>query len=651
MTTQSTPGKPTDSSEKKVLLPGYVLRQADGVFVNLPTFPVGGGFEKFIDRLFGDGFRFVHLDYQLLMNLLYDYDKILDTYGTNLKVRLADDIISFPASRKALYRGVKIDAGFEQAEYIFEPVEIEEQTLVGSELKSEFKPTTLDVDEFVAEMWLKRVRFGIDVNKVAGVISLRQMVRVTIASKMEAVAGSDAEIIEASEALRRDNSPKILPNGKADLRKFQNRFPQIVQGARLLKKKLRVPGKPGCKVNGERIEPEAVKDVDLMALAGVGTCLETHDGVEYIVAAKNGFLALDVKTNLLEVTENMENKAGISAKTTGDLSLAGKDFIEHGEVQEGRTVEGMNMTFLSDVFGTVISKGGAILLEKNLSNGCAKSFGGEITLNGRALNSIIEVHDRRELKTAGSISLNYAEGCLILGQSVVIKHAVNCEIIAENIEIEISEGCGIAGKSVKIDSSNACRRREGNIAMVLPDVSGFETKINQLNKAIESCQQIVKTKEQESAQISSNPEVAKYLALASNIKQSIVKLTEANQDNWKKMMLKFAKIDSALARLNTEKLDQLKRVQVIQQEMANLLEGRKKTGGGISCKIAQVVGDTLVRSMTGSHGIAELQKLKANDIKLKLRENGSAQERIFLNDTGCVDWEYNLPEIQPESPS
>jgi hypothetical protein len=661
-TTQPTAGIQADLKDKKVLLPGYMLKQADGVYVNLPLFPVGGGFEKFIDRLFGDGFRFVGLNYQLLMNLLYDYDLILDAYGSDAKVKLADDIVGFPAKRKALYRGVKLDANFLRAEYIFEPVEIEEEKevpvygdagadgvrhIVGTERIVELKSTILEVDEFIAEMWLKGIRFGIDVDKVASAISLRQMVRLTFAAQQDAVNGCDAEIVEASDVLHRDNAPKILPNGKADLRKFQNRFPQIEKGARLLKKKLRVQGKQGCKVNGERIEPEVSKDVDLQALAGEGTCIETHNGVEYIVAAKKGFLALDVTTNLLEVTEIMENKAGVSAKTTGDISLAGKDFIEHGEVQEGRTVDGMNMTFLSDVYGSIVSKGGTILLEKNLSNGSAISFGGEVTSNGRAFNSIIEAIDRRAQKTTGRVTLNYAEACLVMGQTVVIKHAVNCEIVAEHVEIGIAEGCGIAAKFVKIDSSNAGRRREGNIAMVLPDLSGFEAKIRQVRKLVESCQQIVQTKEQESAQISTNPEVAKYLAMATSIKQATVKLTEAQEDNWRKMTSKFAKIDSVLARLSAEKQEQLKRVQICRQEIANLMEGREKIGKGICCKIAEVVGDTLVRTISANIGINELHKIKAAELKIKLRENGTAQERVFFSDEGSVDWEFNLSVFEP----
>ena len=651
MSPKSKIANPAVHKDVDVLLPNYLLRQADGVFVNLSLFPVGGEFDKFIDRLFAGGFRFVQLDYKLLMNLLFNYDEILDTYGKEAKARLAKDIVSFPGRRKKLYKALKIDPNFEGAEYFFEPVEIEvevqpdgENTADGAlpnvrtEHISDMQPTTLDIDEFVADMWLKGVRFGIAINEVAGVISRKASVRMIVASQLKATAGSDAEIVEASDALRQDNSPKILPNGKADLRKFQNRFPQVEAGTRLLKKKPRALGKPGYKVNGIRIDPEIPNDLNLHALAGIGTRIETQDGYEFIVATRNGFLALDIETNHIEITEKIENKSGVSLKTTGDLSLAGKEFIEHGEVQEGRTVEGTNMTFRSDVYGSIISKGGFILLEQNLSSGSAKSLGGDVTSNGRTFNSVIEARD-------GRIVINYAEACLILGKSVVVDQAINCDIVAEDIVMGTAEGCAIAGKSIKINSSTDSRGKETNISLLIPDMAVFEAQIRQVNKAIQSCQQIIAIKEKEVDEICSNEEVAKYLSLAASIKKSTVKLTAAHQENWKKMTDKFAKIDSTLGKLNGEIHDQLKRVQSFKQEIAYLNEGREKTGKGIRCHIAEVAGETLVRTVTVQNGIVGLLKMAPGELKGKLREQASSKDKIVFGDGGSLDWKYKLPEI------
>jgi hypothetical protein len=654
MAVESNIGNLADLKEVEVLLPAYLIREAEGIFVDLSLFPVGGGFVQFIDRMFGGGARFSGLDYRVLMDLIYDYDAILDMHGLDAKLRLAQDIVPFSAKRKSLYRAVKMDSDYQRAEYFFEPVSIEVVTeepvygeagpdgvtpVVSAERKVEIQPTKLELDEFIADMWLKGVRFGIEAETVAGVISRGEMGRMRIATQLDPVEGSDAEIEEACSVLHRDNSPKILLNGKADLRKFQNRFPQIEKDARLLKKKPRVLGKPGYKVNGAAIEPEIPKDLDIFPLAGPGTRIERQEGNEYIIADRDGFLSLDTSSNNISVTEKIENKGGISVRTTGDLSLSGNEFIEHGEVQEGRSVEGKNMTFRSAVYGNVLSQGGFVLLESNLSNGSAKSIGGDITSNGRAFNSIIEAWD-------GKISMKYAESCLILGETVEIERAVNCEIIAEKIEIESVEGCGIAGKQVHIKSSDSCRGKQTIISMLLPDLSQMDGQVQQVLKAIADCKKIIEAKEQDIAKISSDAEVAKYLTLAANIRQGVVKLTEAHQENWQKMLARFSKVDGALNRLSADKQMQLDKIQALLEENVHLLEMREKSGAGVHCGIDMVTGDTMVRGVVAQNGVAEFRKSKVGDIKTKLREQGSQKERIFSNGTGTLDWNYELPDVE-----
>lgn len=652
----SSVGNLTDQKASDILLPGYLRRQPDGIFVDLSLFPVGGGFEQFVDRLFGEGAMFLGLDYRLLMGLLYDYDAILDAHGINAKIKLADDVVAFPVARKALYKAVKVDAEYRRAEYFFEPVEIEVVTeepvygepgadgvapIVGSARKSALKATSLDLDEFIAEMWLKGIRFGIAVDAVAGVISRRETTRMDVATQLDATEGSDAEIEEASSVLHRDNSPKILANGKADLRKFQNRFPQIEMGARLLKKKPRVLGKPGYKVNGVMIEPDIPKDIDLQALAGAGTRVEKQGGNEFILASRDGFLSLDVENNHISVTEKIENKGGISVKTTGDLSLSGNEFIEHGEVQEGRAVEGKNMTFCADVYGNIVSQGGFILLESNLSSGSAKSHGGDVTSNGRAFNSILEAWE-------GRVTVKYAESCLILGESVVVERAVNCEIIAETVQVVTAEGCGIAGKNVQVKSSTSCRGKETIISLVVPDLSVLDAQIKQVSKAIADCKNVVMAKDMRLTQIRSDAETAKFLALATSIKQGTVKLTEAHMDNWKKMVAKFAKTSSEVDKLDAEKQEQLDRERAFQKELAYLMEAREKSGSGVRCGISEVSGETLARTMIAYNGLSEFRKMNVGDIRIKLREHGLPNERVFFSDEGSLDWRYELPKAIPE---
>ncbi len=61
--------------------------------------------------------------------------------------------------------------------------------IVGSARKSEMQPTQLDLDEFIADMWLKGVRFGIETEKVAQVISRGETVRMDVAFMRDADIG------------------------------------------------------------------------------------------------------------------------------------------------------------------------------------------------------------------------------------------------------------------------------------------------------------------------------------------------------------------------------------------------------------------------------------------------------------------------------
>lgn len=648
MAQQSSVGGSVSGQQAAITLPDFMIRQPDGVFVDLSLFPVGG-FDRYIDGLFGNGLRFKGLDYRLLTALLYDYDSVMEAHGISGKLKLAEDVIPFSPRRRALYKSVKIDAKQQHAAYFFEPVAMEVvieepvygepgedgvSPIVGTERREVMQPTKLDLDEFIADMWLKGVRFGIDTEAVAGAISRSDSVRLDVAKQLDPTAGSDAEIEEACNVLHRDNSPKLLVNGKADLRKFQNRFPQILKEARLLKKKSRVLGKPGFRVSGELVAPEIPKDeINMQAMSGPGTRVEIQDGCEYILANQDGFLSLDVESNYISVTEMIENKGGISLKTTGDLSLAGNEFIEHGEVQEGRVVEGKNMTFRSDVYGDVVSQGGFILLEKNLSGGSAKSYGGDVTSNGRVFNSVIEA-------CSGQVSLQYAESCLILGESVVIDRAVNCDIVAESIQIGSSEGCSVAGKSVQINSSGACRGKETLISMLVPDLSALDAQVAQMSCAIEDCKKIVAEKDREIAVLKSDAEFAKYLALATSIRQGKIQLNAAQQDGWQKMTARFAKPMSAGGKLNAEKQEQMSRIQAFLLEQTHLLESREKSSSGISCEITEVVGDTRVQSMIAANGVAALQKHRPAEIRNRLREQDIRHKRIFADDAGSLKWSY-----------
>lgn len=651
MTSTNSTGNPPDVAQEEVALPGFVSKRPDGVYINLPRLHANGGFEIFVDRLFSGGGRFQNLDYDTFLKLLYDADWLATMQEKCPDMKIASEIVRFLPQRKALYRPVKILEGGKRADYMFEPVSIEVivdepvygtpneegvASIVRHERKTITQPAKLDFDEFVADMWLKGVKFGIDAERVAPVISSGTTIRMTIARDVEPTEGRDAEIKEACAGLHRDNSPKILANGKADLGVFANRFPQIAKGARLLQKVPRALGKRGWMVTGEVVEPSIPKDLDLSALASVGTRVEHGPEGEFIVATLDGFLTLDAKSNSVSVTEKIESKAGISVKTTGDLALGVDEFIEHGEVQEGRVVRGKHMTFLSNVYGSLVSQDGNIRIEGNLSGGSAETLGGDIALGGRVSRAVVRARE-------GAVTAKYCESSTIVGKNVWVEQAVNCEIVADEVFAESLEGCMIAAKKIKIVSADERRGRETSVTVLIPDLSGFQQGIAKLEKDIADAQAGIGGKMREIESLKSEAEFAKYLALNERIKSGAIKLTPEQALNWQKLVEKHAKTASQVARLETEinVLDQAHKES--EKELSYLMRDRDVMGEGVSCVIDKVVGHSTVQTMKSGTGAEIFSGMSGNDIRALLQKTDGNKARIFSGDEGAVRWSLKGP--------
>ncbi len=640
----SAPSDNDKPNTSELILPAYVVVRPNGVFINLSPPPAQDILLLFVDRLFSNESRFAGLDYTHFIRLLYG--NASEPFGRGAtEVRIAGDIVHFPSERMELYKGVKILGNGERAEYMFGPTFLEvvkDEPIYGEPGEDGVVPiveykqnvervaTQLDFDEFVASMWLKGVRFGIDADAVRDAIKKGTSGRIVIASQLEPTDGKDAEVIEESDHLRQDNAPMILANGKADLRRAKNRFPQIAKNAPLLRKIPRVLGKPGYRVTGTVIEPSIPEDLDLGKLAGEGTRIDQTPQGELLVAGIDGFLVLDEATSAISVSTKIENKGGISAKSTGDIRLTVDDYTEHGEVQEGRVVEGKHMTFLSSVYGTVISQGGTIELHKNLSGGCAQSVGGNITVKEKAINATLEAWD-------GMISAEFAEGCLIMGKSVSIKRAVNCEIVAEELQLDIAEGCAIAGRNLQIASSNARKNQETIISMLLPDIAGYDRQIAEAKANLAQIEQAIQAKNREIAATQSDPGFAKYLAISEKIRAGTITFTPEQQVGWQKIVSQFAPIMRGSEGL-------AKKCLVLEDAIKRLTQERTACGdAGEHCKIEEILGDTVVRKISSNHGMSLFRKLPQEELRVKLRQLGDAQERIFSDHKGSFEWHFEVP--------
>lgn len=640
-----------DIKTSGLTLPAYVLMRPEGVFIHLSPPPQQDILKLFVERLFSNEARFAELDYARFIRLLYGTISEVTSNGTATEMRIAGNIVRFPPQRRNLYRGVNILDGGERAEYMFEPVFLElnaeepahaEQAggdrtaaneaapIARNTRDTELQPTRLDFDEFVADMWLKGVRFGIDAEAVRKVIDSGTAIRMNIARQLEPTDSKDAAIVEESDTLRQDNAPLILPNGKADLRRAKNRFPQVAKNTRLLRKIPRVLGEPGYRVTGAAIEPRLPEDIDLNKLAGEGTRIEQSEKGELLVAAMDGFLCLDEDSGKIHIATKIENKGGISAKATGDIKLAVDEFTEHGEVQEGRVVEGKHMTFRSDVFGTVVARDGNIQLEKNIGGGRAQSIGGNITVKGLAFNSTLEAWD-------GNITAGVAEGCVIIGKTVAIERAVNCEIVAEELQLGIAEGCAIAGKNIQIASSNLRKHRETIVTLLLPDITTIDKQIAEAKGNLVQIKNALQAKTRETLATQSDPGYAKYLAIAEKIQSGQIRLTAEQQVEWQRIVNQYAPIQKGSDSL-------MKKCLALEVEIERLSQARSTCGAGERCEIKEILGDTIVRKLDTNAGISVFRDLPARELKERLNLHGTPQERIFSKRNGSIEWHFQIPE-------
>lgn len=637
-------------------LPAYVFLRPEGVFINLSPPPAQDILQLFVDRLFSHESRFAGLDYACFLRLLYGIDSAATPSASGLpnsaatEVRLASSIMRFPPERMELYKGVKIMDNGERAEYMFEPAILEvvkEEPVYGEPGEDGIMPVIdhmrsverqaaqLDFDEFITSMWLKGVRFGIDADAVRDAIKKGASIRMDIAFQREPTDSKDAEVVEESDHLRQDNAPLILANGKADLRRAKNRFPQVANNTPLLRKIPRVLGKPGYRVTGTLIEARVPEDIDLGKLAGEGTRIDQTQKGQLLLSGIDGFLVLDENTGKISITKKIENRGGISAKSSGDIKLAVDEFTEHGEVQEGRIVEGKHMTFRSDVFGTIISQGGNIELGSNLSGGRAQSVGGNITVKGKVINATLEAWD-------GNINAEFAEGSLIMGKNVSIGRAVNCEITAEKLQLGIAEGCAIAGKNLQITSSNARKHRETVISMLLPDIAGYDRQIAEAKANLIQLEQAIQAKNKEIAATQSDPGFARYLAIAERVRAGTITFTPEQQVGWQKIVNQFAPLVKGSEGLVIKR-------QALEDSIKRWTQARETCGAGESCKIDQVLGDTVVLKINSNHGMSVFRSLPQPELRNKLQQIGVKQERIFSEDKGDLDWHFTVPEA-PATP-
>jgi uncharacterized protein len=645
-----------DPEEQQPSLPPFILQQADGLHVVLPELESRAHFRTFVSEVFESGKRFADLDYACLHHLLYvggeeETDRLaerLKQSGKRPVLRLAGDIVPFPQVRRRFYRSVKVIDGGRAAEYVFEPVTVNrvvEQPVYGERSPDGTAPVVdvfrktvaerveLDFDEFVAAMWNIHVRFGIDAAVVRAALASETSESLVIARRLSQVEGRDA-CVEELTSLHRDDTPKMLSDGRIDLHQFENRFPQVAKNTRLIRKIPCVPGKPGWDIAGNALLPKTPVDIDITRRTGVGVRVDCTEEGEFIVTEAGGFLHINPANNAFSVTDKIINYQGVSLRTTGNLILSGDEYEEHGEVQELARVEGKNMTFMADVFGDIVSHGGVVALKGNLVSGSVNNPHGEITVAGSASRATIVAID-------GSITVGYAEGCLIVGKRVRIGRAVLCDIVADELTVEAAEGSALAARKVHVGVTKAWHDTETIISLQVPDLFAYSEHLDDLKRSIAQYQQAVEVKRSEVESIASQQELKTYSLLAAKLRAGELTMNQQQEANWQKLLSRVTPLLQQLKARNDELSALRGAVQNLSDRIAGITRRSREMSENIGCSIGAIGGETVIRTLKASFDAPPLHTLQHRELRALLRESNADSGMLYCGCDGNFEWSFS----------
>jgi hypothetical protein len=602
-----------------------IARRDDGVYADPAV--LGTTLVAAIDSIFRGGQYLAGIDYPVLIKALFGHGPALPAGPDGVaQVRIAADILPFDPARRELYRAAKIGSG--RAEYYFEPVWLPDP----ADPDGPGLPARLDLDEFVADMWLKGIRFGIDVAAVRGAIETGKAERVTVARRLEPEQGQDARIEEVSDDIHRNDAPRQLANGRLDLHSFQNRFPQIQPGARLLKKVPLTAGTGGFELSGVALAAKPGHDLDFNAYAGEGTRVECQKDGEFLVSQQAGFLSVD--GDKISVGAKIVSRDGVSAKTTGNLQLTG-DYEEFGEVQEKRVIEGESITVHGDVFGRLVSRGGNILLHANLVGGSAHNKRGDIRVFGVASGAVLHAED-------GAVVLERAENCVVSGARITITHAINCDVIGDEVTIVQSEGSAVAGRRVTIDFALPRRQDESLVYVLRPEGAQVEEVIAAIGARLAQVEQLAAQHKTQMEGLTGQADVRRYLMLASRVRKNEISFTPEQARQFQRMGQDVAPALKAIGEVSTR----VKQCEADLEQGRTLLadlERQRRDAASISAvTVHRVQGDTQVRVLGFSPAAGTPYIIAPRELKARLRGPQSG-ELLFAGTQGTFAWSSEQP--------
>ncbi|MCX7178561.1 MAG: hypothetical protein NTX56_07205, partial [Proteobacteria bacterium] len=194
------------------------------------------------------------------------------------------------------------------------------------------------------------------------------------------------------------------------------------------------------------------------------------------------------------------------------------------------------------------------------------------------------------------------------------------------------------GKMISIGTSSDWKSTETLVTIQVPDRTAWDLRGEDLDKQLADIRKTMAGKEDNAAQISGQSEVKKFLALRQKVDAGEIKIGPAQEAGWKTTVVRFASLTRQLEKL----LDEIRKLKTEEEYLTTQVEklrvARTRAEQAVSCVVKEVTGDTLVRTRVGPVEGLLFDTLTAKELHVRLRESGSASDRLYSSDSGSYKW-------------
>ena len=171
-----------------------------------------------------------------------------------------------------------------------------------------------------------------------------------------------------------------------------------------------------------------------------------------------------------------------------------------------------------------------------------------------------------------------------------------------------------------------------------PDSAQIDEVIKLMTARVDEFSSLAALRKAEMDQMTSEPEVRKYVMLASKVRKKELTLTPEQVPVFQKMALAVGPALKAIAKVSLEVKAAETEHQAGQALVAQLMQQRSDSDGISQVTVRMVQGDTLVRTMAFNPDGSSTYDLPPKDIKARLRSSAAGGAMIFSGSQGTINW-------------